>query len=245
MAPKSEAPSPRPGGRSFGLLLGRSLFFVVMTTCALVSTVAQVRILDVNGQLLASKQSHQISVRPNRTLTDQPLTGTTSAIFNSSLGFALFTDLAFMQPASSVKLIFQCESCVNSGGTKLTIVSGSPPFEITPALHHLAYVLPRPGTNPHSHPNVAGQVSGLFVLPLHVFIPLFPSSSDFATWCKNVFVWVSSTLCLVLSRNCVSTTRGKFRPSVRNARRNSPLSCRKLSGTLPICRILEIVSSAA
>ena len=125
MAPKSEAPSPRPGGRSFGLLLGRSLFFVVMTTCALVSTVAQVRILDVNGQLLASKQSHQISVRPNRTLTDQPLTGTTSAIFNSSLGFALFTDLAFMQPASSVKLIFQCESCVNSGGTKLTIVSGS------------------------------------------------------------------------------------------------------------------------
>ncbi len=204
------------------------------------------RILDVRGGLLASKQSHQISVRPNVTLTDQPLTGTKSAIVNSSLGFALFTDLAFMQPESRVTLIFQCESCVNSGGTKLRIVSESAPFEITPALHHLAYVLPRPGTKPHVHPNVAGQVSGLIVVPLARFYPFVLTKFSLGNLCKNGFVWVSSTLCLVLSRKFVSTIRCKFRPSVRTAsRRNSPLSCKKHSGTLQYFRTLEIISSAA
>ena len=135
-----------------------------MTNCALFSTVVQVRILNDLGLVLHSSKTIEISVRPNT--TDQPLMGTTSVFFNSSLGFAVFTNLAFVKPQKLVNLIFQCEGCLDSGGAKLVIRQESVPFKITPAFHRLAYVQPGPSAKPYVHPIVAGEVSGLIELGL-------------------------------------------------------------------------------
>lgn len=154
-----------------------------MTNCALFSTTVQVRILNDRGLVLHSSKTLEISVRPNT--TDQPLTGTTSVFFNSSLGFAVFTNLAFMKPQRLVKLIFQCEGCLDSGGAKLAIGQESVPFKITPAFERLAYVQPGPSANPFVHPIVAGEVSGPYRIgvALLVFIPVLSRSAHFAMSC--------------------------------------------------------------
>jgi hypothetical protein len=163
-----------------------------MTNCALFSTVVQVRILNDQGLVLHSSKTLEISVRANT--TDQPLTGTTSVFFNSSLGFAVFTNLAFMQPQRLVKLIFQCEGCSDSGGAKVAIGQESVPFKITPAFERLAYVQPRPSAKPFLHPIVAGEVSGLIVLGLLCSFSSLRSHEVLTSQCRvSPCLWVNRT----------------------------------------------------
>jgi hypothetical protein len=163
-----------------------------MTNCALFSTVVQVRILDDRGLLLHSSKTLEISVRPNT--TDQPLMGTTSVFFNSSLGVAAFTNLAFMKPQTEVMLIFECEGCMDSGGAKLTIVRESVPFKITPAFDRLAYVQPGPSVKPYVHPIVAGEVSGLIVLGLLCSFSSLCSHEVLTSQCRvSPCLWLNRT----------------------------------------------------
>jgi hypothetical protein len=107
---------------------------------------------DVYGKVLRSRE--EISVKPIS--TSQPLAGTTTLFLVD--GLANFTDLAFMQPASNVMLLFRCESCVDAGDTPLSIETNSDPFSIGPALHSLEYKFPRRSTGAYEHPIVAGTV---------------------------------------------------------------------------------------
>ena len=126
---------------------------------------------DENDEGLNSIE--EISVMPLS--TEQPLAGTTTLFLVN--GYANFTDLALMQPAGNVRLLFRCESCVNLGGALLSIEETSAPFNIEPALNQIAFEFPRPSNSAYEHPVVAGVVSCSCKLDVFAIYDCFSSSS--------------------------------------------------------------------
>ena len=148
----------------------------------------QVRMLDLDRTVLRTRE--QILVTP--IFTDQPLVGTTTLFLVD--GLANFTDLAFMEPATNVKLRFSCVSCEDLGSSPLLIEKSSDPFSIQPALHSLVYGFPQRSDGAYEHPIVAGAVS----VPPCV---LLEYESDCLLW-----------LCLIVSRagrTCRASSRAK------------------------------------
>jgi hypothetical protein len=113
----------------------------------------QLILLDENNQPFTSNQ--EISATPVGTA--QPLAGVTNVFYVN--GLANFTDLAFMNVASNIRLRFRCESCTDAGGAKLPIEETSNEFSIRPAVDHLGFKSPNPSVSAYNHPNVAGVVS--------------------------------------------------------------------------------------